>query len=225
MVRRRSFRNAALPAAIVCVFAANTPSRWSVRWKRWRAAAAPRPQSGLPRAELCGRVRRYGLSRPGGLHPGLGFDTVHEVAFGADLVANEYREMLEECDDQQYISSACPAIVGYVERYHPELMNGCADCLADGGLARYLRIRWGHEMAMVFIGPCVAKKTEAEDEPLRGEIDAALTFRELRQMFARAGVTSQGIERANLTLPTPASGHSTRSAVVRCRLPGCVTIC
>lgn len=132
----------------------------------------------------------------------LGFDTVHEVAFGADLVANEYREMLEECDDQQYISSACPAIVGYVERYHPELIDRLAPIVSPMvALARYLRVRWGHEMTMVFIGPCVAKKVEADDDPLQGEIDAALTFRELRQMFTRAGVNNQAIEPSEFDPP------------------------
>ena len=114
----------------------------------------------------------------------LGFDSVHEVAFGADLVAAAYSRLVAKANGHQYISSSCPAIVGYVERYHPDLV----DCLAPivspmVALARYLRVQQP-DLKIVFIGPCIAKKTEADDEQVRGEIDAVLTFRELREMFA-----------------------------------------
>ncbi len=56
----------------------------------------------------------------------LGFRSVHEVSFGADLTAAEYRRLLATANGRRYISSACPAIVGYVQRYHPELVDSLA---------------------------------------------------------------------------------------------------
>ena len=51
----------------------------------------------------------------------LGFDYVHEVAFGADLVSLEYQEILTD-DNESHISTDCPAIVSYIEKYYPQLL-------------------------------------------------------------------------------------------------------
>jgi iron only hydrogenase large subunit-like protein len=136
----------------------------------------------------------------------LGFDSVHEVAFGADLVAAAYARLVTKANGRQYISSSCPAIVGYVERYHPDLV----DCLAPivspmVALARYLRIEHP-DLKIVFIGPCIAKKTEAEDEQVRGEIDAVLTFRELREMFAKNKSTGAPLESVDFDPPYGGTG-------------------
>jgi iron only hydrogenase large subunit-like protein len=52
----------------------------------------------------------------------LGFDYVTEVAFGADMVAQKYKRLLEE-NGRPWISSDCPAIVNYVRHYHPNLVK------------------------------------------------------------------------------------------------------
>ena len=44
----------------------------------------------------------------------LGFSAVHEVAFGADLVAREFSKLLAHNSDQRYIASPCPAVVAFV---------------------------------------------------------------------------------------------------------------
>ena len=56
----------------------------------------------------------------------LGFDSVHEVGFGADLVAARYKELLDEHPDRRYIATTCPAITSYVERFHPDLVSHLA---------------------------------------------------------------------------------------------------
>jgi signal transduction histidine kinase/Fe-S-cluster-containing hydrogenase component 2 len=118
----------------------------------------------------------------------LGFAAVHEVAFGADLVAAEYRLLLARQPQAQYISSACPAIVGFVERYYPGLVDRLAPIVSPMiALARYLRQQGPDDLQIVFIGPCIAKKAEAVDGAVQGEIDAVLTFEELRQMIAQSG--------------------------------------
>ncbi|HOW16520.1 MAG TPA: [Fe-Fe] hydrogenase large subunit C-terminal domain-containing protein, partial [bacterium] len=52
----------------------------------------------------------------------LGFDHVHEVGFGADLVSLAYKELLVSNPDKSYIATTCPSIVAYVEKYYPELV-------------------------------------------------------------------------------------------------------
>ena len=124
-----------------------------------------------------------------GMIRALGFDIVHEVAFGADLVAQEYRKLLATNTDSRYISTACPAIIGFVEKYFPHLVGMLSPIVspmvAD---ARVLHRLHGKEMKIVFIGPCIAKKGEAASENIAGEIDAVLTFSELRDMFDAAGI-------------------------------------
>ncbi|NLE58317.1 MAG: histidine kinase [Planctomycetes bacterium] len=137
----------------------------------------------------------------------LGFHLVNEVAFGADLVAREYRRLLGKCNGGRYISTTCPAIVGYVERYHPDL----TDCLSPIvspmiATARALRKLHGSDLKIVFIGPCIAKKTEAESDPVAGEIDAVLTFPELREMLATRNIRPDNVEPCEFDPPHGAGG-------------------
>ncbi len=119
----------------------------------------------------------------------LGFDYVCEVGFGADLVARAYRKLLNEDTDARYIATSCPAVVAYVERYHPELVDRLAPIVSPMvATARALRHMHGQDLKVVFVGPCIAKKGEAVGENVPDEIDAAVTFIELRQMLDEANV-------------------------------------
>lgn len=112
----------------------------------------------------------------------LGFAGVSETALGAELVTANTAAFLKEAGPGVYISTACPSAVDYIRKYKPEL----AKCLV--GLqsplmahAAMLRHWFGNDIHVVFIGPCVAKKTESDDFP--SLIDAALTFNDLRRWF------------------------------------------
>jgi two-component system NtrC family sensor kinase len=119
----------------------------------------------------------------------LGFDSVHEVALGADLVAQEYRRLLEENPDKRYITTPCTAVVSYVRKYHPHLMPYLAPVVSPMvAMARVLRHDLGPDVKVVFAGPCVAKK-RASILPDEGEVDAVLTFAELRSMFRTRGIS------------------------------------
>ncbi|MBE0640657.1 MAG: 4Fe-4S binding protein, partial [Bacteroidales bacterium] len=52
----------------------------------------------------------------------LGFHFVHEASFGADLVAMQYRRLFEDNKGKYYLTANCPAVVAYVEKYHPDLL-------------------------------------------------------------------------------------------------------
>jgi iron only hydrogenase large subunit-like protein len=124
-----------------------------------------------------------------GMLRALGFSLVVEVAFGADLVAAEYRRLLEESGGRRYIATTCPAVVAYVERYHPGLIEHLAPIVSPMiATARALRKLYGKALKIVFIGPCIAKKGEATSDPVAGEVDAVMTFVELRESFARRKV-------------------------------------
>ncbi len=111
-----------------------------------------------------------------GIIKSFGFRYVTEVAFGADLIAKYYKEQLNL--DLPAISSDCPAIVAYIERYEPELTNRLATVVSPMvAMARVVRKHYGEDAKIVFIGPCLAKKAESD------EIDAVLTFREIREMI------------------------------------------
>jgi iron only hydrogenase large subunit-like protein len=121
-----------------------------------------------------------------GIIKSFGFSHVTEVSFGADLVARYYKEQLNL--EMPAISSDCPAIVAYIERYEPELTNKLATVVSPMvAMARVVRKRYGQDSKLVFIGPCLAKKAESE------EIDAVLTFRELREMMENARVNPSKI--------------------------------
>jgi iron only hydrogenase large subunit-like protein/nitrogen-specific signal transduction histidine kinase len=137
----------------------------------------------------------------------LGFTWVMEVSFGADLVAREYRKLLSETNGHRYITTHCPAIIGYVERYHPELVPCLAPIVSPMiATARIARRTYGKQIGVVFVGPCIAKKAEIDGKPVDGEVDAVLTFDELRQMIASAQINSETIEPSEFDPPYGSAG-------------------
>ncbi len=114
----------------------------------------------------------------------LGFDKIVEVGFGADLVAREYRKIMNNKKVKGYISSDCPAIVSYIEKYHPEISGNLAPIVSPMvALTRYLKAVNKKEIKVVFIGPCIAKKAES------AEVDEQITFIELRELFKQQGIS------------------------------------
>jgi signal transduction histidine kinase/iron only hydrogenase large subunit-like protein len=135
----------------------------------------------------------YELSDPGilvGMLRAMGFSLVFEVGFGADLVAARYRELVQNRrPGTSYIATTCPAVVGYIERYYPALIHNLAPIVSPMlAAARYVHAVHGETVHNVFIGPCVAKKVEAGLEDVEGDIEAVLTFHELRAFLTELGL-------------------------------------
>lgn len=131
----------------------------------------------------------------------LGFTYVTEVAFGADMVAKEYRKLLKKKQDQPVISSDCPAIVYFIEHYHPDLVPFLAPiCSPMVAMSRILHKKYGKDCRIVFIGPCIAKKAESD------EIDEALTFREIRLMFEEQQILPESSEPCDFDPPFGGKG-------------------
>lgn len=137
----------------------------------------------------------------------LGFDIVHEVAFGADLVADRYKKMLAADDGKQYIATTCPALIEFVEQYHPGLVDKLAPIVSPMiASARALRRIHGPDIKIVFVGPCIAKKKEAASHLVPGDVDAAITFVELRAMFAKNKIKPANVEASDFDPPYPGLG-------------------
>jgi iron only hydrogenase large subunit-like protein len=136
-----------------------------------------------------------------GMIRALGFDFVNEVAFGADLVAKEYEKLLDDKSQKPHISSDCPAIVYYIEHYHPQLVPSLANIASPMvAVTRALRKLHGEELKVVFIGPCIAKKAES------AEVDEAITFIELRELFQEFGITKEKVQPVDFDQPHAGKG-------------------
>jgi iron only hydrogenase large subunit-like protein/nitrogen-specific signal transduction histidine kinase len=136
-----------------------------------------------------------------GMLKNLGFSKVFEVAFGADLVASEYRRLIHKKGVKGIISSDCPAIVSFIEKHNPELVGNLAPIASPMvAMARYLRFKHGNDFNLVFIGPCIAKKAEST------EIDEQITFIELRELFMRRNISEKGIKPVNFDPPKGGKG-------------------
>lgn len=111
----------------------------------------------------------------------LGFHTVVEAALGADMVAEkESRELAEK---GFLTSSCCPAFVKYVKSTFPEMVEHVSHNLSPmTTLAKYIKDTT-ENAKVVFIGPCTAKKAEAQLESVKPYVDAVLTFEELQALF------------------------------------------
>lgn len=139
-------------------------------------------------------------SFPAALHPwrpgqvvsalrNLGFTRVVEVAFGADLVARRYRQLVQQNQGELLLSSPCPALVNYVEKFAPTLVPALAPIVSPMiALGRAIKQKHWPEARIVFIGPCTAKKSEIRDPNVAGVIDAVMTYEELRELLASAGI-------------------------------------
>jgi signal transduction histidine kinase/iron only hydrogenase large subunit-like protein len=137
----------------------------------------------------------------------LGFDYVHEVAFAADVVARQYKKLLEEHPEKRYIATTCPAIVNFVEKYHPSLTENLTPIVSPMvAMARIVRKIHGSPLKVAFLGPCIAKKNEAIDPDVPAEIDAANTFKGLRRLFRERGIQPDDVEASVFDPPDPYLG-------------------
>lgn len=111
----------------------------------------------------------------------IGFYTVIEAALGADMVAfNEAKELAEK---KFLTSSCCPAFVSYLKKEFPNLKQYLSHNLSPmATIAKYIKEN-DPSCKIIFIGPCTAKKMEAQLDKVKPYVDDVLTFEELQALF------------------------------------------
>ena len=120
----------------------------------------------------------------------LGFTDVEETAVGATIVKNEYERMLREEDRDIIITSCCHSVNLLIQKYFPSALEYLADVMSPMQ-AHCADIKRRNPAAKtVFIGPCVAKKDEAEY--YEGIVDAVLTFEELTNWLKAERIELKG---------------------------------
>ena len=116
----------------------------------------------------------------------LGFFDVQETAIGANIVKTEYDRLLSEDTRDIIISSCCHSINLLIQKYFPKELPYLADVLSPMQAHAQKIKKEDRNAKVVFIGPCVAKKDEADY--YKGYVDAVLTFEEFSEMLKAKGV-------------------------------------
>ncbi|MBA7634933.1 Adaptive-response sensory-kinase SasA [subsurface metagenome] len=138
----------------------------------------------------------------------LGFSEVMEDSFGAELVGRKYADLMRENKDKPVLSSSCPAVVTYIEKYHPKLISNLAPIVSPMiAMGRLIKWQYNSQAKVVFIGPCIAKKAESREEKIAGVIDAVLTFAELKEMLAAKGINPEAEGEGRFSGPKPNLGR------------------
>ncbi|MCR4606662.1 MAG: 4Fe-4S binding protein [Oscillospiraceae bacterium] len=117
----------------------------------------------------------------------LGFADVEETAVGATIVKREYDRMVNEESSDVIISSCCHSVNLLIQKYHPSVLPYLADVLSPmQAHCKDIKKRFPGSKT-VFIGPCIAKKDEAQR--YEGIVDAVLTFDELSEWLKEESIT------------------------------------
>lgn len=123
----------------------------------------------------------------------LGFKGVSETALGAQEVSIECAKILNNSNSGLFISSACPVIDDYIRLYKPEFAKNITPVGSPALThAKLLKKTYGENIKVVFIGPCIAKKNEADNNP--DLISVSLTFEELNYWIKEEFIDIENIE-------------------------------
>lgn len=126
----------------------------------------------------------------------LGFTEFVEVGLGGDLTAKyeaeEWREAYQE--GKKKVTSCCPGFVNMVRKHYPELDDAVSTTVSPMcAVSRLIKAK-DPDAVTVFIGPCLAKKSEIVDQKIEGNADYAMTYSEIRAMMRAKGVALEPVE-------------------------------
>ena len=126
----------------------------------------------------------------------LGFTGVIEAALGADLVA--YYEAIELAEKGFLTTSCCPAFVNFIKKNFPDLEKHISHNLSPMAMIAKVIKEARPNCKTVFIGPCTAKKAEAQKEEVKKYVDCVLTFEELIALFGAQNLDIKTLEESPL---------------------------
>ena len=117
----------------------------------------------------------------------LGFYDVEETAIGASIVKTEYEKMMAAEDRDVIISSCCHSVNLLIQKYFPKEIPCLADIMSPmQAHAADIKKRIP-DAKVVFVGPCVAKKDEAEY--YEGLVDGVLTYEDLAKWMETENIS------------------------------------
>ncbi len=138
----------------------------------------------------------------------IGFTEVWEGAFGAELVSQAYRKLLSEETDKPLISSFCPVVVFYIQKYLPNLIPNLvpivSPMIAIGRIARKMK---GDEWKIVYITPCLAQMKEMSSPEVAGAIDHVITFMDVKKILKDRMDSGEKLAEAGFDGPKPFLGR------------------
>ena len=139
----------------------------------------------------------------------LGFTAISETAIGAALVTEALDIYASEHNgDCPFIGTACPAVVELVKKYYPQYVSRLAPVPSPLQThSAYLRHLYNEDLIIVFVGPCIAKKMEADTTP--GYPDLAISFDELRAWLDSEGISLDEIKPEAVDLVPKKAGITT----------------
>ncbi len=137
----------------------------------------------------------------------LGFSRVEETAVGAEIISKLYEREITKASNTNIITSCCPSANYLIERYYPSLIDNIipvvSPMIAHG---KHIKSMNEDDPFVVFIGPCLAKKAEAEE--MEGSIDAVITFSELDEWFKEEGIDPKILEAQDFDHMSSARGQA-----------------
>lgn len=125
----------------------------------------------------------------------LGANRIVSVSFGADITTWGYINYIQKHDFLGGISQPCPAVVGYIERYLPELLPKLFPVQSPLMCAAiYARQELGITDKFAFISPCIAKKLEIDDPNNHGYVSYNVTFTHLMEYVEKHNLYGEPCE-------------------------------
>lgn len=136
----------------------------------------------------------------------LGFTAVSETAIGAELVSQKVTSYLNQSSPGTYISSACPVVVEYIRKYFPEQIDAVTPILSPMlAHAKILKHHYGNDIKIIFAGPCICKKLEADR--FRELIEVVITFKDLKNWFEKENIIPENLSTTEEDLFVPWKAH------------------
>ena len=128
----------------------------------------------------------------------IGFTDMVEVAFAADILtikeAAEFDKHVHGPNDLMITSCCCPMWIGMLKKVYKELIPDLSPSVSPMIATARIIKKLNKDAKVVFIGPCIAKKAEAKDKDLIGDIDFVLTFQELDEIFKTLNIQPEKLE-------------------------------
>ena len=120
----------------------------------------------------------------------IGFADMIEVGLGGDMTAAAEAEEWAEAykEGKKMTTSCCPAFVNMIKKHYPTLIDNMSTTVSPMCAVSRMLKAIDPETVTVFIGPCIAKKSEVVDQKIEGNADYVLTYSEIRAIMKAKSV-------------------------------------